>query len=885
MASTGITAKLYPPTISSSIPAFYEENGTVYITVPFSMNRAVSVNNISGFSLKVKTAQSNTYITTLSSMGSVEDIISNGQVIFSANEAFANRLKIGSYYKFQLAYNNAGGTIGYYSTVATGKYTDKPTVYIKEGQEQEVPGQVFNFLRTYTGVYVPGEEDKSERPFSYCFSLFNQSMELVESSSWKAHNSSLDTANKQLLTLDSTIDTYTFKTALEDNKVYYVQYAVRTINDLIVYSPLYPYASITSADSPSGLGITAENNFEEGFITISFVEEPAAALADTAVSLAIERSEEYDNFSSWRLIKQVYFDSQRYIPDWSFRDFTVEQGVSYKYRFYLYDANGNKTGQTTMSTPVLADFEDMFLYDGKRQLKVRFNPKVSSFKHTLLEQKVDTIGSKYPYVFRNGVVGYKEFPIGGLISYLSDNNQMFLKSEEDYGITWSDDNLDQVHTIDYYTPVSYEEGIADVDNLYYTIGDDSDTKKKYPVETTDSDEQPKINYYIKSTYTIRSARDKTPSEKEDYKTAQTLDSLGYNLRAERSFKMKLLDWLNNGEIKLFRSPAEGNYLVRLMNVSLSPEDRVGRMIHSFQCQAYEMMELNYDNLLSLGFINLTTEEEYQFIQWSESLGDRMAEKAASYKLNSKAMWNSFSISSGINSLTGDKIYLRLGQSKTGMFQVPLNTGFSLGFGFGEQINDLYFYVEDNQELIAAAHEEDFSEQDLVQGLILTYYAKETVVKSGDINVDGNIVETAYLQNKFEGIFGPVTKTFSTYTQNQEKHEFIKLISLYFHEKTIQEVTENGSDLIYNENIISPSAYDQTKIYKVNDNKYYYIDGNGQKRQINSLDASVTINNDITIGIPSGAIDMSLLDIISSLRLGNKVYCDCVYQEKVVKYKG
>jgi hypothetical protein len=29
---------------------------------------------------------------------------------------------------------------------------------------------------------------------------------------------------------------------------------------------------------------------------------------------------------------------------------------------------------------VVADFEDMFLYDGERQLKIKFNPTVSSFK-------------------------------------------------------------------------------------------------------------------------------------------------------------------------------------------------------------------------------------------------------------------------------------------------------------------------------------------------------------------------------------------------------------------------------------------------------------------------------------------------------------------------
>ena len=59
----------------------------------------------------------------------------------------------------------------------------------------------------------------------------------------------------------------------------------------------------------------------------------------------------------------------------------------------------------------------MFLSDGKKQLKIKYNPKVSSFKDTILEQKTDTIGGKYPFFFKNNQVRYKEIPISGLISY------------------------------------------------------------------------------------------------------------------------------------------------------------------------------------------------------------------------------------------------------------------------------------------------------------------------------------------------------------------------------------------------------------------------------------------------------------------------------------
>jgi len=70
------------------------------------------------------------------------------------------------------------------------------------------------------------------------------------------------------------------------------------------------------------------------------------------------------------------------------------------------------------------------LFDGERQLKIRFNPKVSSFKTDLQESKTDTIGYRYPYFTRNSHIYYREFPISGLISYLSDENELFIDKSE-----------------------------------------------------------------------------------------------------------------------------------------------------------------------------------------------------------------------------------------------------------------------------------------------------------------------------------------------------------------------------------------------------------------------------------------------------------------------
>ena len=83
---------------------------------------------------------------------------------------------------------------------------------------------------------------------------------------------------------------------------------------------------------------------------------------------------------------------------------------------------------------------------------------------------------------------------------------------------------------------------------------------------------------------------------------KTKDLVNYNLAAERKFKLNALEWLTNGQPKLFRSPTEGNYIVRLMNTTLTPNDTVGRMLHTFNCTAYEIDDYNYSKLGDYGFV-------------------------------------------------------------------------------------------------------------------------------------------------------------------------------------------------------------------------------------------------------------------------------------------
>jgi hypothetical protein len=64
----------------------------------------------------------------------------------------------------------------------------------------------------------------------------------------------------------------------------------------------------------------------------------------------------------------------------------------------------------------------------------------------------------------------------------------------------------------------------------------------------------------------------------------------------------VLDWLTDGKPKLFRSATEGNYLVRLTNVSLTPNETLGRMIHTFNATASEVGAADIQSLITSGFV-------------------------------------------------------------------------------------------------------------------------------------------------------------------------------------------------------------------------------------------------------------------------------------------
>ena len=93
------------------------------------------------------------------------------------------------------------------------------------------------------------------------------------------------------------------------------------------------------------------------------------------------RASDEDDYSSWNeVLKFVLYGQQPSRHLW--KDMTVKQGVNYKYAIQQYNEHGLKTNKIE-SDIIYVDFEHAYLFDGERQLKIKYNPKVSSFKNTL----------------------------------------------------------------------------------------------------------------------------------------------------------------------------------------------------------------------------------------------------------------------------------------------------------------------------------------------------------------------------------------------------------------------------------------------------------------------------------------------------------------------
>ena len=846
--------KLYPPILEGTIPAFTKNT----LIVPFTMNKSVSPNEVLGFELKLKTVQSG-----IQPLGGPVKAYAEkwnqdtNEVEFNLKNI--SKLNVGQFYKVQMAYVDDTNTAGHYSTVGVVKYTAEPEVSILEPKTGNL----------YEGLYSQSK-DATEKVYSYSFTMTDSNGNVLETSGEKLHDSSND------VSLFESHDQYALKTDLEQDKMYYLDYTVTTVNGLVRTAQTKHIFQIGSIDSKLNTKLECSLDYENGYIDVNLVKPDGVEIEESAVgSFYLLRASDEDNFSSWHEVLKFVLQGQQ--PSrhlW--KDMTIKQGVKYKYavqQFNTYDLRSNKIE----SNIVEADFEHAFLYDGDRQLKIKYNPKITSFKNTLLESKVDTIGSKHPFIFRNGNVKYKEFPISGLISYLSDENDLFYPTSSAFNA----DELYRFETVnrkfiqveEWITEIVY---LKNVDQYYYKNGSSYILWTEYARTVLNKDPYDYDSIKVALSEAFRNGLIYYEKKVIDDIRARTTNLTSDNIYLERNFKLEVLEWLTNGQPKVFRSPTEGNYIVRLMNVSLAPNDALGRMIHTFNCTAYEVAENDYESLEKYNFIKVNATIQPS-LRWLSV--DLSANKIENNKNLLKFTASSIYLE---DLLPGDKLSITTLEGRdTHTYTVMIGAT-------GRYIIDL----SNNVEILSLSFENSGNNNPVYHQGMLTY---------------------SYYSNEFKDSFDTVNKIASTMVPCQQfigEHENIiaeietvkdKIDSIGFIRFTLRnddiEVYRFNDKYYSDKKATDPiDLVDLIDLYKVNildDNKnivdYEWFDGYNNKslgKECKSEDTKIIINesDEGSIDIKDTAyLELRAVSDIASIKTGAAIITDICYSKKTISY--
>lgn len=323
---------------------------------------------------------------------------------------------------------------------------------------------------------------------------------------------------------------YTFEYAFNEGESYYFTFEYETAN-MYTESNTYEFMVVQEGADKLEATLTATLDNINGCIALHI--ESDIGQESFVGNITIRRASSESNFTIWEDVHTESFEENSKL-DYTWYDYTIKSGVYYKYIAQRRSSIGNRgIAIHAEGEPFMMLFDDMYLTGGDGQLNIRFDPSVSSFKRTVSESRTDTIGSKYPYIKRNGYVEYRQFPIGGTITHLMDPSHLITSREEIFR-----DSLDN------YTEFNKDKNV-------------------------------RIDDFNDWTY-------------------------------EREFREKVMDFLYANKVRLFRSATEGNILVKIMDINLTPNSTLGRRIYSFTATAYEVDAATIKNYDKYGISPLGT---------------------------------------------------------------------------------------------------------------------------------------------------------------------------------------------------------------------------------------------------------------------------------------
>lgn len=568
---------IYPPTLQSTQPAFLAT--TPDYEIKYTLQKVTSAETIKHIQIRVVEQRSNSSIVNTSKYP--DNIIYKN--VDLTKEASPYGIKIltadlrkswtpGVCYKIQLRFGMASGSdpilnggkfpdnlqqfaswkkaminaqlFSEWSTVMIIKAIAQPEVYIENAGI--LKADVTSSVKTeasLTPLFIGGYIDNaSEEPLEkYKFDLYDEvGKTLIESSDWIQAVSGKNCSHR-------------FKTMLTNNESYRVYFSIVTRNGYETRT-YYDFQAIkVYLESLTDVSIRVDDADvfcrENGCMRIYL-----SAKSPLTGCYVLTRTSEESNYQVYEDLKYFNYFEEEFSDTLLYIDYIIESGIKYKYAFQYQNSQGLRSAplqEEGMPVPSRSvDFEYSYIYRDGVQLRLKFNQKLSSFKHTTLASKQDTLGDQFPHLSKNGYAYYAEFPISGLISFQMDEDQTFFTLKTD-GYYY---NNELVIPADKFSVSTVTRG-------------DESVPSYLPIDSSITDN---------------------------------------NIFIERKFREKAEQFLNDFTYKLYKSPTEGNIVIGLINMSMTPNASLGRMIFEFSATAYEVLENTIDDLNEVGIIDVGT---------------------------------------------------------------------------------------------------------------------------------------------------------------------------------------------------------------------------------------------------------------------------------------
>lgn len=219
-------------------------------------------------------------------------------------------------------------------------------------------------------------------------------------------------------------------------------------------------------------------------------------------------------------------------------DYFVENGNYYRYALQPITRDGRKG-------PITDTFDTVSTYGGfwllgeqDKQFSFIYDGNIQSIDHNVSEAVIETISGKYPFIVSSAELDYRSFNFTGTLTYEQDVHKLLVSP------TYS-----EAISPDPTIPINYVE---------IAYGDESYLNPKNDLER--------------------------------------MSKGNYSMVMQRLWREKILEWLKDGTPKILKSEAEGNILVRVTDVKVTPIRSLYGLVAEFSCRMTEVGDVRESTL-------------------------------------------------------------------------------------------------------------------------------------------------------------------------------------------------------------------------------------------------------------------------------------------------